>query len=534
MSGVCAELQLHPMAEWKGEDEVKEALKSLASAKGISATRIKGASAVLMKWSKEYKRVVHAVENVMWRAESEFRLAYMYLIDALIRASMTKGSDDKGVFAKRFGLHLEQTLNACRKVPDENKANVKRVVLEWTKRGVFTPEDIESAGGADFLGDGPLNSPTPGEPDKEKITSLLDNLKRLKEQGSVVLSQPRPEVEAPSPREARREPPPQQTHPLRHSPPRPQYHQGPPQNPRYDSSYGTSGAPQYAAPSQYDAPPQYGAPPPQYGAPPPQYGAPPPQYGAPPSQYGAPPPQYGAPPPQYGAPPPTNPPFGSSYPRQMSGTSPRPTPDALKRPRSRSRSRSPMKRTRPPLICRDFQVGRCTRGSNCRFPHGAEDNVGFGGMRPPRPMQPNHPKMNPHQVKTRLCNSFPNCRFGDRCTFAHGERELGTSYAPNLEDKTTGHNNNIPPHHTAPLHPPTTAAMHQDTSSGYDAEPPRQRRSRWEDKQPMADGPAAPAIGMRVSPPVVEPPKVSMPPPKKEDPVEEAPVLEFTLEYDDE
>ncbi|RHY28063.1 hypothetical protein DYB32_006290 [Aphanomyces invadans] len=120
-SEVPNEWSLRLMSGWKGEEELKGALASLASAKGVSANRIKAACTTCMKWSKEYKRVVHAVEMAMWKSDVEHRLAYMYLIDALIRASQTKYGDEKDHFAKRFGQHLHHTLAACRKAPDDHK-----------------------------------------------------------------------------------------------------------------------------------------------------------------------------------------------------------------------------------------------------------------------------------------------------------------------------------------------------------------------------------------------------------------------------
>ncbi|RLO02781.1 hypothetical protein DYB28_013729, partial [Aphanomyces astaci] len=254
------------MSSWKGEEELKGALSSLATAKGVSANRIKGATVACMKWSKEYKRVVHAVENVMWKADVEHRLAYMYLIDALIRASQTKFGDDKDHFAKRFGLHMHHTLSACRKVPDDHKSNVKKVVVEWKKRGVYTAQEIEEAGGADFLGDGPLDSGDRPPPSKEKISSLLDSLQKLKQQH---------QQDAP-PATDRDQPP------RKESPPRHQY-----------DIMSASAYQQRPSPSQ---------PEPRYADP-------------------------------------------SSASSQ-----------------SRSRSRSPNKRRGP---CRDFQMGRCSRGNQC-------------------------------------------------------------------------------------------------------------------------------------------------------------------------
>lgn len=43
----------------------------------------------------------------------------------------------------------------------------------------------------------------------------------------------------------------------------------------------------------------------------------------------------------------------------------------------------------------------------------------------------------PPAVKTRLCNKFSTaegCKFGDKCHFAHGERELGKPTLPSHED----------------------------------------------------------------------------------------------------
>lgn len=43
----------------------------------------------------------------------------------------------------------------------------------------------------------------------------------------------------------------------------------------------------------------------------------------------------------------------------------------------------------------------------------------------------------PPAVKSRLCNKFntaEGCKFGDKCRFAHGERELGRLAMPPLED----------------------------------------------------------------------------------------------------
>ncbi|ETV65054.1 hypothetical protein H257_18140 [Aphanomyces astaci] len=630
------------MSSWKGEEELKGALSSLATAKGVSANRIKGATVACMKWSKEYKRVVHAVENVMWKADVEHRLAYMYLIDALIRASQTKFGDDKDHFAKRFGLHMHHTLSACRKVPDDHKSNVKKVVVEWKKRGVYTAQEIEEAGGADFLGDGPLDSGDRPPPSKEKISSLLDSLQKLKQQHqqdappatdrdqpprkespprhqydimSASAYQQRPSPSQPKPRYAdpssassqsssrfeaapNRYPDDMPTPSSRFDQPSTsRFNQPPPPNSRFDQppQQGTSrfDQPTQQANSRFDQPPQQGSS--RFDQPPQQsssrfdqnqansrfdqpQGVNSRRFDQPPSntRFDAPPnpsfARFDQPPSgPFNALPPKHQEFGYPPPRSdgsLLGRNP-PGQETLKRARSRSRSRSPNKRRGP---CRDFQMGRCSRGNQCRFAHDGDVPSNHG---PPPPMASILPSPQstmpppflgkPPQLKTRLCNTFPNCRFGDRCNFAHGERELGTigggstdgflnkslppqflrqpSPSPFLQGHHPPHpmhmmmmagmpmmnpiNNTIPSTCT-PMAPPhhTPMAHHTPTEPN---QPPRQRRSRWEDKKPSAPTTSSHQDQAK---------RHDDPPQRKldvdDEPAEDtAPAPEFTLEYDD-
>ena len=105
---------------WKeGEAEIKDALAQIATPKGTSATRVKAASAVCMRLIKDYKRVVHAIETMMWK--SEHPLGFLFVIDAVIRQSQAKYGVEKDVFAARFGKHLSHTLSAVKHLPPDAK-----------------------------------------------------------------------------------------------------------------------------------------------------------------------------------------------------------------------------------------------------------------------------------------------------------------------------------------------------------------------------------------------------------------------------
>ncbi|OAY66266.1 zinc finger CCCH domain-containing protein 14-like [Ananas comosus] len=91
-----------------------------------------------------------------------------------------------------------------------------------------------------------------------------------------------------------------------------------------------------------------------------------------------------------------------------------------------------------------FSTSGCPFGENCHFLHyvpGGYQAVAHmlnlpnpanpppGRIAPPAPAFPDsHSGSAPPAVKTRLCNKYntaEGCRFGEKCHYAHGERELG-------------------------------------------------------------------------------------------------------------
>ncbi|OQR97298.1 hypothetical protein ACHHYP_12217 [Achlya hypogyna] len=538
---------------WKeGEADLKEALAPIATPKGTSATKVKTASALCLRMVKDYKRVVHAVETLMWK--SEHRLGFLYLIDAIIRQSQAKFGSEKDLFAPRFSQHLSHTISSLKQLPDDGQEHAHRIVYDWVTRRVFTKEQIIKAGGADYVQSPPPQhsppaaaAPLNSDAEKEKLAILLDNIKRLKQQQ---------EEKVPDVAHTSYAPP--ASDPRAFAPsPRASY----PSSPRSRTSYAPpqQGGPSYAPPRP--SPSNYAPPAATNYAPPPATSYAPPQQsyaGYAPQSYGSAPPA-----PRYSQP------RRESPPRKQRDRSRSRSP---RRSRMRSRSRSPPRRQEtgpppynggPPLrqpsptyppphaafsgpppsypppgpaqsntpfgqpqggygkgICRDYTLGRCFRGAACRFLHEGPTSQPPEAARAP---------LRPGQLKTRLCMNFPagGCRFGDRCTFAHGEAQLGTTVdampprsSPPPPDAFVPSNASYPssnsmadntfgaPHNTLPAAPKPAG----------EAESPakRPRPSRWGAKS--------------TAPPAEAAPVVAKPPPEEEEP---APAPEFTLEYDD-
>jgi hypothetical protein len=105
------------------------------------------------------------------------------------------------------------------------------------------------------------------------------------------------------------------------------------------------------------------------------------------------------------------------------------------------------------INCHFYQSGKCTKGENCPFKHGAKQTCLFintpNGCRNGEKCPFSHDiketqdkkvipeqekdgkerryKPGPSNYKTRLCRTVKNgevCRYGVECCFAHGEKEL--------------------------------------------------------------------------------------------------------------
>ncbi|OVA20863.1 zinc finger protein [Macleaya cordata] len=98
-----------------------------------------------------------------------------------------------------------------------------------------------------------------------------------------------------------------------------------------------------------------------------------------------------------------------------------------------------------------FSTSGCPFGEGCHFLHyvpggihavAQMTNLGGNQALPPPSRNPVGPPpmpdvSSPSSVKTRMCkkfNSAEGCKFGDKCHFAHGERELGRQIGPSYED----------------------------------------------------------------------------------------------------
>ncbi|CEG42115.1 RNA polymerase II C-terminal domain-binding protein RA4, contains RPR and RRM domains [Plasmopara halstedii] len=172
---------------WEGFDKMKQALDGLATAKGVSQSRIGAVAKLAAHYSKFYKHVVHDIEMFLWKAEVEHRLAGLYAIDAIIRHSHAN-NDPKESYVKRFFVRMSDTIAAVKKVPEQLQPKVRHVIDEWQKRGIYTSKQIEDVGGREYLSQGQSENLTP-RTSPGKLASLLSIIKQKREENEQASEQ---------------------------------------------------------------------------------------------------------------------------------------------------------------------------------------------------------------------------------------------------------------------------------------------------------------------------------------------------------
>ncbi|KAG6580390.1 RNA polymerase II C-terminal domain-binding protein RA4 [Phytophthora cinnamomi] len=403
---------------WEGFEKLKQALEGLATAKGVSQSRIGAVAKLAAHYSKFYKHVVHDIEVFLWKAEVEHRLAGLYAIDAIIRQAHAK-NDPKDAYVKRFLIRLSDTVAAVKKVPEQSQPKVRHVIEEWQKRGIYTAKQIEDVGGREYLCNAqeersgnvtPRTSPG-------KLASLLSIIKQKKEQ---------------------------------------QEHSGENQTrPPHEGSYDTDGrqrddAGAYNHRSYDDRRTD-----------------------------------------------------GQRYERRDAGGI---MGDAPGMPVGGGRIRRAPEDRDNEFDDRDSKKprgSRCTFGDRCWHIHDPQA-VATGGGRP---------ETGDSKRKTVLCNNFPlgKCRFGDKCSFAHGEDELdksarypprppthgeqpGSRWQPSPSSQPGMEQSRISPSASAPA--PSSQARSYGASQVYN-EPHGDRGSRGGDSSVSYANAAAPSPGGR-------------------------------------
>ncbi|CAM9244882.1 unnamed protein product [Pylaiella littoralis] len=138
--------------DWDGAASMHKALKALAtSTRPISASRVKTAAAKALENVKEYKRVVHAIERYIRKAQPHHRIGGCFVIDSVCRQAQSKWGH-KDVFTPRFAQRMAETTETLRHVPDRDKPPVFRVIREWHEKGMFKGLESFASGGAGAAG----------------------------------------------------------------------------------------------------------------------------------------------------------------------------------------------------------------------------------------------------------------------------------------------------------------------------------------------------------------------------------------------
>ena len=133
------------MNDWEGAVSLQSALKEVGKQFPPSGSKIGEVAKLCVKFSKEYKLVVHELERFIRKASSaQIKACGVFAIDAVLKYSASKApsrSDDK--ITKRIGEKMEQLLThiRLRDFDHAEESGVRRVFACWQVRAIF-PESV--------------------------------------------------------------------------------------------------------------------------------------------------------------------------------------------------------------------------------------------------------------------------------------------------------------------------------------------------------------------------------------------------------
>ena len=113
---------------WAGSMDLKHCLLDLKSSTIVSSSKVQHAAKVSLDYAHEYKFVVHAIENFIWKNTVEFRFAGFCVLDSIVRQSHGKNKE-KDVFAPRFSKRMKQTLCAMKETSVRDQVCIECILV---------------------------------------------------------------------------------------------------------------------------------------------------------------------------------------------------------------------------------------------------------------------------------------------------------------------------------------------------------------------------------------------------------------------
>ncbi|KAH6576564.1 hypothetical protein BASA50_000015 [Batrachochytrium salamandrivorans] len=140
-------------------------LHALAESKlPVSASRITALTKMAMVHIKLYKNIVHSIEKFVQKCKPDYKLAGLYVIDSIVRASLKSSEKEKSPtsspYLRRFEEKLESIFTSLVQASSKDQPRMKRVIALWVKSNIFNPEQLSVIDQAYFPDDDNTNATT--------------------------------------------------------------------------------------------------------------------------------------------------------------------------------------------------------------------------------------------------------------------------------------------------------------------------------------------------------------------------------------
>ncbi|KAL5033554.1 hypothetical protein BDV3_000525 [Batrachochytrium dendrobatidis] len=113
----------------------------------VSASRITTLTKLAIVHIKLYKHIVHSIEKFVQKCQPDYKLAGLYVIDSILRASLKPTAKEKApttsVYVRRFEEKLENIFTNLVQANLKDRTRMKRVVALWVKSNILSSEQLE-------------------------------------------------------------------------------------------------------------------------------------------------------------------------------------------------------------------------------------------------------------------------------------------------------------------------------------------------------------------------------------------------------
>ena len=163
------------MSDWAGREPLEDALAGVCAQTPPSQSAMKAAIGTAIKYSSEYKHLVHFVFRFFAGCDTNEKLCVVYLIDAVLRHYKKQGSDLGNRIVSRFQTRITDAFSPFRSSTSSLKRRLVKVWEAWKKRAIFDQKTLDEIAHAGDIFEERSKTNPPPQVSADDVLGVLDH-----------------------------------------------------------------------------------------------------------------------------------------------------------------------------------------------------------------------------------------------------------------------------------------------------------------------------------------------------------------------